>query len=97
MMTEKYTRLGLDADTVEKEVMADILNDFEQGFQGWEYKFNTVASSRGDYPFITMTMGTGTGRFAKLASITMLNVRRKRAGQKGSEEARTVPEDRIPV
>ena len=46
--------------------MADILNDFEQGFQGWEYKFNTVASSRGDYPFITMTMGTGTGRFAKL-------------------------------
>ena len=72
MLTEKYTRLGRDADTVEKEVMADILNDFEQGFQGWEYKFNTVASSRGDYPFITMTMGTGTGRFAKLASITML-------------------------
>ena len=81
MLTEKYTRLGLDADTVEKEVMADILNDFEQGFQGWEYKFNTVASSRGDYPFITMTMGTGTGRFAKLASITMLNVRRKGQGK----------------
>ncbi len=60
MLTEKYSRLGLDAETVEKEVMADILNDFEQGFQGWEYKFNTVASSRGDYPFITMTMGTGT-------------------------------------
>ena len=91
MLTEKYTRLGLDADTVEKEVMADILNDFEQGFQGWEYKFNTVASSRGDYPFITMTMGTGTGRFAKLASITMLNVRRK-GRVKGPEEARTVPE-----
>ncbi len=32
-LTEKYTRLGLDADTVEKEVMADILNDFEQGFR----------------------------------------------------------------
>ena len=86
MMTEKYTRLGLDADTVEKEVMADILNDFEQGFQGWEYKFNTVASSRGDYPFITMTMGTGTGRFAKLASITMLNVRRKGQGKKGQKK-----------
>ena len=86
MLTEKYTRLGLDADTVEKEVMADILNDFEQGFQGWEYKFNTVASSRGDYPFITMTMGTGTGRFAKLASITMLNVRRKGQGKKGQKK-----------
>lgn len=86
MLTEKYTRLGLDAETVEKEVMADILNDFEQGFQGWEYKFNTVASSRGDYPFITMTMGTGTGRFAKLASITMLNVRRKGQGKKGQKK-----------
>ena len=82
MLSEKYSRLGLDATTVEKEVMADILNDFEQGFQGWEYKFNTVASSRGDYPFITMTMGTGTGRFAKLASITMLNVRRRGQGKK---------------
>lgn len=86
MLTEKYTRLGLDAETVEKEVMADILNDFEQGFQGWEYKFNTVASSRGDYPFITMTMGTGTGRFAKLASITMLNVRRRGQGKKGQKK-----------
>ena len=86
MLTEKYSLLGLDAETVEKEVMADILNDFEQGFQGWEYKFNTVASSRGDYPFITMTMGTGTGRFAKLASITMLNVRRKGQGKKGQKK-----------
>ena len=48
MLTEKYSALGLDPETVEKAVMADILNDFEQGFQGWEYKFNTVASSRGD-------------------------------------------------
>lgn len=86
MLTEKYSRLGLDAETVEREVMADILNDFEQGFQGWEYKFNTVASSRGDYPFITMTMGTGTGRFAKLASMTMLNVRRRGQGKKGQKK-----------
>ena len=86
MLTEKYRRLGLDEKTVEREVMADILNDFEQGFQGWEYKFNTVASSRGDYPFITMTMGTGTGRFAKLASITMLNVRRRGQGKKGQKK-----------
>ena len=86
MLTEKYTRMGLDAKTVEKEAMADVLNDFEQGFQGWEYKFNTVASSRGDYPFITMTMGTGTSRFAKMASITMLDVRRRGQGKKGQKK-----------
>ncbi len=86
MLTEKYTRMGLDSETVEKEAMADVLNDFEQGFQGWEYKFNTVASSRGDYPFITMTMGTGTSRFAKMASITMLDVRRRGQGKKGQKK-----------
>lgn len=79
---EKYKRLGLSQEAAENEAYADVLNDFEQGFQGWEYKFNTVASSRGDYPFITVTIGTGTGRFAKLASITMLNVRKNGQGKK---------------
>ncbi|MGN0167475.1 MAG: anaerobic ribonucleoside-triphosphate reductase [Acetatifactor sp.] len=79
---EKYIRLGIDADTAEAEAYADVVREFEQGFQGWEYKFNTVGSSRGDYPFITVTAGTGTGRFAKLATITMLNVRRRGQGKK---------------
>ena len=78
----RYLGMGLSTEMAEKEAMADILNDFEQGYQGWEYKFNTVASSRGDYPFITMSFGTGTGVFAKMASITMLNVRRKGQGKK---------------
>ena len=79
---EKYKRLGIDDATAEAESYADVTKEFEQGFQGWEYKFNTVASSRGDYPFITVTAGTGTGRFAKLATITMLNVRRRGQGKK---------------
>lgn len=79
---DKYLRLGIDQDTAEAEAYADVVKEFEQGFQGWEYKFNTVASSRGDYPFITVTAGTGTGKFAKLATITMLNVRRKGQGKK---------------
>ena len=77
----KYARLGIDPDTAETEASADVEREFEQGFQGWEYKFNTVGSSRGDYPFITVTAGTGTGRFAKLATISMLNVRRKGQGK----------------
>jgi anaerobic ribonucleoside-triphosphate reductase len=83
---QRYLSLGLSPEVSEREAMADVLNDFEQGFQGWEYKFNTVASSRGDYPFITMTMGTGTGKFAKMASITMLNVRRKGQGKKSCKK-----------
>ncbi len=79
---QKYIDLGIDVGKAEEVAYNDVIKEFEQGFQGWEYKFNTVASSRGDYPFITVTAGTGTGRFAKLATITMLEVRRKGQGKK---------------
>ena len=79
---KKYLNLGIDQQTAEAEAYADVKREFEQGFQGWEYKFNTVASSRGDYPFITVTAGIGTGRFARLATISLLNVRRRGQGKK---------------
>ncbi|MCR5591424.1 MAG: anaerobic ribonucleoside-triphosphate reductase [Lachnospiraceae bacterium] len=79
---DKYLALGIDEERAKEEAEKDVHRDFEQGFQGWEYKFNTVASSRGDYPFITVTAGTGTTRFAKMATITMLDVRRKGQGKK---------------
>ena len=79
---EKYIGLGIEQKKAEEVAVADVEREFEQGFQGWEYKFNTVASSRGDYPFITVTAGIGTERFAKMAAIQMLNVRRKGQGKK---------------
>lgn len=79
---EKYLRMGVSKDKAEAEALSDVEREFEQGFQGWEYKFNTVASSRGDYPFITVTAGIGTDRFAKMATMQMLNVRRKGQGKK---------------
>ena len=82
----RYIDMGLTARIADREAMKEIQKDFDQGFQGWEYKFNTVASSRGDYPFITMTFGTGTGKFAKIASITMLHVRRKGQGKKSCKK-----------
>ena len=78
----KYMELGLTEEKAKEVAWKDIERDMEQGFQGWEYKFNSVSSSRGDYPFITMTAGTGTSRFAKMATITMLKVRRKGQGRK---------------
>ena len=80
---EKYLELGLSQERAEAEALKNIEYEFRQGFQGWEYKFNTVGSSRGDYPFITVTTGTGTGRFAKVASITMFEVRRGGQGKAG--------------
>lgn len=59
-----------------------VKRDFEQGWQGIEYKLNTVGSSRGDYPFVTMTIGLATDKFGKMAAITLLNVH---AGGQGKE------------
>ena len=83
---ERYRSMGLSEEICEREAIADVQNDFNQGYQGWEYKFNTVASSRGDYPFITMTAGLGTGRFEKMASITLLDVRRRGQGKKSCKK-----------
>ncbi len=78
----RYLSLGISEEVAERETMKDVKRDFEQGFQGWEYKFNTVASSRGDYPFITVTAGLGTAEFEKMATIALLEVHKNGQGKK---------------
>ncbi len=63
-----------------------VKREFEQGFQGLEYKLNSVGSSRGDYPFVTITLGLGKERFAKMASITALEVHRKGQGKEENKK-----------
>jgi ribonucleoside-triphosphate reductase len=72
-----------NTSSAEEWVMKKIKRDFEQGWQGIEYKLNTVGSSRGDYPFVTMTIGLATDRFGKMAAITLLNVHKEGQGKKG--------------
>lgn len=86
---DKYMReleaLAPDAspELQERRVMNKLKRDFEQGFQGIEMKLNTVGSSRGDYPFITMTFGLATDKFGKMASKTFLEVHMKGQGKEG--------------
>ena len=63
--------------------ISKVKRDFEQGWQGIEYKLNTVGSSRGDYPFVTMTIGLATDMFGKMAAITLLNVHSEGQGKEG--------------
>lgn len=63
--------------------MKQIRRDFEQGFQAWEYKFNSIGSSRGDYPFVSISFGVGTDDFEVLASSVALQVRKNGQGKKG--------------
>lgn len=82
----KYIDMGITPEQAEIQATKDVEKDFHDGFQGWEYKFNTVASSRGDYPFITVSAGLGQSKFEKMATIIMLNVRRDGQGKKSCKK-----------
>lgn len=60
-----------------------VRRDFEQGFQSWEMKFNSVASSRGDYPFTAITFGLGKGKWETMASSAAMKVRKEGQGKPG--------------
>jgi len=70
-------------DKADEYATEKVRREFEQGFQGWEYKFNTVGSSRGDYPFIAISFGIGTSKWETMASEMALKVRMKGQGKKG--------------
>lgn len=70
-------------DIADKYATNKVHRDFEQGWQGIEYKLNSVSSSRGDYPFVTITIGLATSKFGKMAAITLLNVHKDGQGKKG--------------
>ena len=83
---EKYRNLGLSEEVAQQIAWKDLEKEMEQGFQGWEYKFNSVSSSRGDYPFITVTVGTCKSIYGKLATMKMLEVRKNGQGKKGHKK-----------
>lgn len=70
-------------EKAEKYAMKKTQREMEQGYQGIEYKLNTVGSSRGDYPFVTFTFGLGTEVFERMCSKTILQVHEKGQGKEG--------------
>ena len=72
-----------DYDMANKYATEKVYRDMEQGFQGWEMKFNSVASSRGDYPFTSISFGLGTGKFETMASSVCMKVRKNGQGKEG--------------
>ena len=73
----------LKEDFIEKEALRKTTRDLEQGIQGLEMKLNSVASSRGDYPFTTFAIGLGTSKWEKMVSEAVLRVRMGGQGKKG--------------
>lgn len=97
--SEIYKEIYLDHDDkreeFEKKVheysMKRLVRDIEQVFQGFEHTFNTVASSRGDYPFVTMTGGCEEDEFGQLVWKTALRVRKAGQGKPGHKRPAIFP------
>ena len=73
-------------ERAEEYAINKVRRDFDQGWQGIEYKLNTVGSSRGDYPFVTVTIGLGTQRFEKMCNISLLNIHKGGQGRPGNKK-----------
>lgn len=86
------TALVSDVEEMAKEYAEHkVQRDFEQGFQAMEYELNTVGSSRGDYPFVTVTFGLDTSKFGRMATKAVLSVRAKGQGPKGRRKIVAFP------
>lgn len=62
-----------------------VRREASQQYQHMEHSMNSIASSRGDYAFITFTFGHGVDRWSKLISNVFLDVRRGGQGKEGAK------------
>lgn len=81
----------VDSKRAHRWAMQHVERDICQGFQGFEHTFNTVASSRGDYPFVTMTGGCEEDEFGQLVWHCALKVRREGQGHPGKKRPAIFP------
>ncbi len=70
-------------EKAKKYALKKVRRDMEQGFQSWEYRFNTVGSSRGDYPFIAISFGLEKDELGKMLNVVCMEVRKGGQGKKG--------------
>lgn len=84
----KYTDASWEGiqERAKRYALDKVKRDYDQGWQGIEYKLNTVGSSRGDYPFVTMTLGLGQSDFERMCSISLLNVHKEGQGKPGNKK-----------
>jgi len=87
---KKYN-VSPDEKEVDEFAINKVKEDLAQGFQAFEHTFNTVASSRGDFPFVTMTGGCDETRFGQLVWETALEVRQGGQGKKGKKRPAIFP------
>ena len=81
---EKYLDLGLAADKAKEVAWKDVQRDMEQGFQGWEYKFNSVSCQPGRLPLYHHDSRHGNEPFCQDGDYDHAQCAQGRTGKEGS-------------
>ena len=90
---EEYMEItgGIDPVKAEEYAWKKTRRECEQGYQGIEYKLNSVGSSRGDYPFVTFTFGIEQDPFGQMVSEVILDTHRIGQGKPGFKKPTLFP------
>lgn len=70
-------------DAINSYAYKKTVKDLEQGLQGIECDLNTLASSRGDFPFVSVAIGLDDSFWGQEVSKAFLKVRREGQGKPG--------------
>ena len=81
----------IDKTKTDEYATKKVYRELEQGIQGLEIKLNTVASSRGDYPFTTFSFGIDKSKFGQMVSEVILKVRGDGQGKEGFKKSVLFP------
>ena len=79
----KETGGTFDSDKADKFAEERVRREVSQGLQGIELTYNSVSSSRGDFPFLAFTFGHSTSRWARLVASEIMRVRKNGQGKPG--------------
>lgn len=81
----------IDIRTIKAWAIEKTIKELEQGIQAIEYKFNTLASSRGDFIFVSISLGLDTSFWGKEVSKAILRTRMNGQGKKGFKKPVVFP------
>lgn len=71
-----YIDKGIGSDKAQELAEERTDQEIEKGCIGFETKLNTISNSLGQIPFVTVTFGLNTAKWAKKISSTLLSVRK---------------------
>ncbi|MGL4352806.1 MAG: anaerobic ribonucleoside-triphosphate reductase [Aeromonas popoffii] len=82
---DKHLERAIEFDIPNKIAYAEAVTKKEvlDGIQAYEYEINTLFTTNGQTPFVTVTFGMGTGKFSRWIQEAILKVRIKGLGKDG--------------